>query len=125
MTSKRKKTKYTKKELKVFEKIINKRIDEASTQLDFYLNSLKARGENADAKVKGLSDGNGSIEIERLSTLAARQRKLITHLQNAKLRIENGIYGICRETGNLISSERLRAVPHATLSIAAKQSQGK
>jgi RNA polymerase-binding transcription factor DksA len=65
------------------------------------------------------------MESERLYTNAARQRKLIRHLENALIRIENKVYGVCRNTGKLISKERLRAVPHATLSIEAKQNRKK
>ncbi len=119
MAKKREKTRYTKAELKDFEKIIDQKLEEAINQLEFYLNSVS---ENADgAKIKGLDDGTGTRERERMITLAGRQRKYIQHLENAKLRIQNGVYGVCRETGKLISKERLKAVPHATLSIAAKQ----
>ena len=77
--------------------------------------------ENPDSKIKGLDDGIGTVESERLTNLAVRQKNLIQHLENAKIRIKNKIYGVCRVTGKLISKERLRAVPHATLSIEAKQ----
>ena len=77
--------------------------------------------ENSDAKIKGLDDGITTMENETTSNMAARQRKLIQHLENALIRIQNKAYGVCRETGKLISKERLRAVPHATLSIQAKQ----
>jgi RNA polymerase-binding transcription factor DksA len=72
-------------------------------------------------KIKGLDDGTGVAESERLYTMAARQRKHIQHLAHALLRIKNKVYGICRVTGKLIAKERLLAVPHATLSIEAKQ----
>lgn len=119
--AKKEKTRYTKAELKAFEKMINEKLNEAIQQLEFYQNSLKEN--SAGRAVKGLDDGTVSIEIERLNTLAARQSKYIKHLENAKLRIQNGVYGVCRETGKLISKERLMAVPHATLSISAKQSK--
>ena len=121
MAKKRVKTKYTKAELKVFEKMIDAKLEEAQSQLEFYLESLKDFGSNQDSRVKGLDDSNISADRERLNQLAGRQKKYIQHLENAKLRIQNGVYGICRETGNLISEERLKAVPHATLSIAAKE----
>jgi len=121
MSKKRVKTKYTKAELKVFGKMIDDKLIEARGQLEFYLESLKDFGSNQDSRVKGLDDGNISADKERLNQLAGRQKKYIQHLENAKLRIQNGVYGICRETGNLISEERLKAVPHATLSIAAKE----
>lgn len=121
----REKTRYNKKELKAFEKIINAKLEEAQAQLEFYLTSLKERGDSEEAKVKGLENGANSAETERITTLASRQKKLITHLENAKLRIMNGVYGVCRVSGVLISSERLKAVPHATLSIAAKEKLSK
>ena len=80
-------------------------------------------GDNPDGKVKGLDDGTSTQENERLTSLAGRTKKYIQHLENAKLRIKNNAYGICRNSGKLISKERLRAVPHATLSIEAKQKQ--
>jgi len=73
--------------------------------------------------VKGLDDGTGSAESDRITSMASRQQNLIQHLENAKIRIKNKVYGVCRQTGKLISKERLRAVPHATLSIEAKQKQ--
>ena len=120
-TSEVQKTSYSNEELKEFDVIIDEKLEKAQDQLNFYLNQLREFGDNQDAKQKNLDDGTTSVETERLYTLAARQRKLIKHLQNAKLRIRNKVYGICRQTGKLISKERLRAVPHATLSIEAKQ----
>lgn len=115
------KTRYTKRELNEFEKIIDGKLVGAKEQLNFYLNQLSEMADNPDAKVKGLDDGNGTAENERMTTMAVRLRKHIQHLENAKIRIQNDAYGICRVTGKLISKERLRAVPHATLSIEAKQ----
>jgi len=117
----RKKTRYTDRELASFEKLINGKLDKAKEQLDFYLNQIKSIADNPDSKIKGLDDGISTSENERLYTMANRQRKHIQHLENAKLRIKNKVFGICRETGKLISKERLKAVPHATLSIEAKQ----
>jgi len=119
----RKKTRYTDKELKGFDKLIDKKLEDAREQLGYYLQQIKDIADNPDSKLKGLDDGSSTVETERLYTMAARQRKHIQHLENAKLRIQNKNFGICRETGNLISKERLKAVPHATLSIAAKQSK--
>ena len=122
MTQKKvEKTRYSDEELKEFNEIIDKKLSDAQTQLDFYMNQIKEIAENPDSKIKGLDDGISTVENERLYTLASRQKKLIQHLENAKLRIKNKVYGICRNTGKLISKERLRAVPHATLSIEAKQ----
>ena len=119
--SKREKTRYTDKELAVFGKIIDEKLEKAKQQLKFYLDQIQEVAENDENKLKGLDDGVSSVETERLYTMAARQRKLIQHLENAKLRILNKVYGVCRVTGKLISKERLKAVPHATLSIDAKQ----
>ncbi len=117
------KTRYTDEELSEFHTLIEGKIDEAKEQLAYCLNELKERADNADSKIKGLDDGVSTTELERMSTLAARLRKHIQHLENAQIRIKNKVYGICRVSGKLISKERLRAVPHATLSIAAKQQQ--
>lgn len=115
------KTRYSDKELDEFEFIIDDKLQKAKEQLEYYLNQIQEFGESQDAKQKNLDDGTTTAETERLYTLASRQRKLIQHLENAKLRIKNKVYGICRESGKLISKERLKAVPHATLSIDAKQ----
>ncbi len=117
------KTRYTDKELVEFEELIDKKLEMAREQLEFYKNQLQELADNPDSKIKGLDDGISTMESERINQMAARQRKLIQHLENAKIRIKNKVYGICRETGKLISKERLRAVPHATLSIEAKQTQ--
>lgn len=117
------KTRYSDSELQEFDMLIDQKLIIAREQLEFYLKQLEEFSENPDNKIKGLDDGLVTIEVERLTTQAARQQKLIQHLDNAKIRIKNKVYGICRETGKLISKERLRAVPHATLSIEAKQSQ--
>jgi len=117
------KTKYSSNELKEFEDIIDKKLEKAKEQLEFYLAQLRGLADNSDAKVRGLDDGTGAFENERITTMAGRQKKLIQHLENAKLRILNKIYGVCRVTGKLISKERLKAVPHATLSIEAKQTR--
>lgn len=117
------KTRYNDKELQEFDQLIDQKLIVAREQLEFYLKQLEDMAENPDNKIKGLDDGLSSLESERISSMAARQQKLIQHLENAKIRIKNKVYGICRETGKLISKERLRAVPHATLSIEAKQAQ--
>ena len=117
------KTRYSDKELEEFDQLIDAKLIVAREQLEFYLKQLEDMAENPDNKIKGLDDGLSTLESERISSMAARQQKLIQHLENAKIRIKNKVYGICRETGKLISKERLRAVPHATLSIEAKQAQ--
>lgn len=121
MSKSKNKTRYSAKELAEFDKIVIDKISLAKEQLEFYVKQISEIGESADNKIKGLDDGTSTVESERLYTMASRQRKLIQHLENARLRIQNKVYGICRETGKLISKERLKAVPHATLSIEAKQ----
>lgn len=115
------KTRYGAEELAEFEVIINDKLEIARTQLTFYMDQLKDHSAGADGKVKGLDNGQTSGESEKSSQLALRQQKLIQHLENAKIRIKNSVYGVCRATGKLISKERLKAVPHATLSIEAKE----
>ncbi|MGA0257811.1 MAG: TraR/DksA family transcriptional regulator [Saprospiraceae bacterium] len=117
------KTRYSDDELKEFEAIIDQKLAKAEEELNYYLNQIKELAENDGTKVKGLDDGQGTIESTRLQQMASRQTKLIQHLNNAKMRISNKVYGICSETGKLISKARLKAVPHATLSIEAKQKQ--
>ena len=115
------KTRYSDSELKVFDQVIDEKLSKAREQLSFYMEQIQELSDNDDSKLKGLDDGMSSVETERLYTMAARQKKLIQHLDNAKLRIQNKVYGVCRVSGKLISKERLMAVPHATLSIEAKQ----
>lgn len=117
------KTRYSDNELKEFEDIIDEKLSVARQQLEFYLNQLNDRANVEGSKIKGLDDGVGTREAERLSNLASRQKKHIQHLENAKLRVMNKVYGVCRESGKLISKARLKAVPHATLSIEAKQTR--
>ena len=114
-------TRYNDEELAEFSIIIDEKLAIAEKELGFYLEQLKNRAENADSKLKGLDDGISTAELERQTAMANRHQKHIQHLKNAKLRIQNKVYGICRQSGELISKERLKAVPHATLTIAAKQ----
>ena len=115
---------YSDEVLQEFKLIVEEKIAKAEDRLAYYLKQLSDHGQTEDAKVRGLDDGLNTIESERLSTMASRQKKLIRHLNNALIRIENKSYGICRATGNLISKQRLKAVPHATLSIKAKEAAG-
>lgn len=123
MSNPSEKTRYSDNELEEFRVLIEDKLEKARQQLDFYRQQLSDRADSGDAKVRGLDDGIGTAENERMTNLATRQEKHIKHLENALIRIENKVYGICRETGKLISKERLRAVPHATLSIEAKQNR--
>ncbi len=117
------KFRYSDEELGEFDKILDQKIQKAEEELNYYLRQIKELAEGGETKLKNLGDATGNLESERLQNMAARQSKLIKHLGNAKMRIKNKVYGICRESGKLISKERLKAVPHATLSIQAKQNQ--
>lgn len=117
------KTRYSDAELEEFRILIEGKLAKAKEQLDYYQTQLTEMAESSDAKIKGLDDGITTMESENISSMAVRQQKLIQHLENALIRIQNKAYGVCRESGKLISKERLRAVPHATLSIQAKQNQ--
>ncbi len=117
------KTRYTDEELDEFRQLILKKLERAKDERDFYLGQLKDLNESDATKVKGIDDGTGTAEMERLTTLASRTDKYVKHLDNALIRIENKVYGVCRETGNLISKDRLKAVPHATLSYDAKENR--
>ncbi len=115
-------TRYSDAELEEFRVVIVEKLEAAHLQLRFYIRQLTELADNEDAKIKNLDDAAvGSTEREYLSTLAVRQRSLIQHLENALIRIQNKVYGICRATGKLIARERLMAVPHATLSVDAKR----
>ena len=121
------KTRYSLEELKEFEDLILGKLDKAREelrQLKDTLNRSNDSGTDSTASnTKVLEDGADTAEKENLSQLAARQQKFINNLENALIRIKNGTYGICSITGRLITKERLRAVPHTTLSIEAKLKQ--
>ncbi len=121
------KTRYSQEELAEFKNLIEKKLEQAEAELKEVQDQITHQGEfgsdDQEYKFKGLDDGSGSSEREYLNQMAARQAKFIDHLKKALIRIENGVYGICRETGKLIAKERLRAVPHATLSIEAKKAR--
>ncbi len=120
---------YNDSELAEFKELILKKLDVAKKELT-YLQGLITRkdemgGDNDDARYMTMEDGSMSMEREQLSQMASRQITFIDHLEKAMMRIENKTYGICRVTGKLIDKARLRAVPHATLSIEAKQMMNK
>ena len=114
-------TRYSDEDLEMFGKLIDEKLEVAKAQLEIYLKNISDHGENEDARFRGLDNSAVSVDHERMINLAGRQRKLIQHLQNARARVDNKVYGVCRELGTLISKKRLIAVPHATLSIKAKQ----
>ena len=125
----REKTRYSDEELDEFRTIINEKLQVARQEYENY----RAAVTNADGNdtvdtsptYKVLEEGASTLSKEEAGRLAQRQMKFIQNLQAALVRIENGTYGICRETGKLIPKERLRAVPHATLSIEAKSAKKK
>lgn len=115
---------YSDNELQEFKELIQRKLEAARKEL-VYLQGLITRKDEAgtddtENKYMGVEDGGGTMEREQLSQLASRQIQYIDHLEKALVRIENKTYGICRVTGKLIDKARLRAVPHATLSIEAK-----
>lgn len=116
---------YSDEELEEFKQIIIKKLELAQRDYRQMMDTLSNKsGNDVDDTMptyKVLEEGAMTQTKEELTTMAARQQKFILGLQNALLRIENKTYGICRVTGKLIPKERLRAVPHATLSIEAKQ----
>lgn len=118
------KTRYSEVELKEFEELINVKLTKAREELSILRGSLtRNTDEGTDSThgaVKTLEDGADTAEKEQLSQLAGRQQKFINNLENALIRIKNGTYGVCVDTGKLISKERLRAVPHTMHSIEAK-----
>jgi RNA polymerase-binding transcription factor DksA len=121
------KTRYSDEELQEFKDIILSKLEKAKKDYEL-LKSAITQSDNNDTQdtsptFKVLEEGAATLSKEESGRLAQRQLKFIQHLQAALVRIENKTYGICRETGKLISKERLRAVPHATLSIDAKQKQ--
>ncbi len=121
------KTRYSDEELEEFRVLIQEKLDKAQQEYE-ELRSYVSNSEGNDVNdtsptFKTLEEGATTLSKEESGRLAQRQIKFIQHLQAALIRIENKTYGICRDTGKLIPKERLRAVPHATLSIEAKNTQ--
>ena len=121
------KTRYSDDELKEFKDIIIKKLDKARQELDYLQDAIKSQNEHGGEdkfNVPNLmEEGSATMEKEQLSQLAERQRKFIKNLEDAMVRIENKTYGVCKITGKLINKERLKAVPHTTMSIEAKNNQ--
>lgn len=119
--------KYSDTELKEFKNLILGKLENARMDYELLTDSLTLRDDNGTNNTshsfKLLEDAADTSAKEEAAQLAERQSKYIQHLQNALVRIENKTYGICRVTGRLIAKERLRSVPHTTLSIYAKQGQ--
>lgn len=121
------KNRYSDAELQEFKELIQQKLEKAKEDYDLLKSAITQDGSNdtqdTSPTFKVLEEGAATLSKEEAGRLAQRQLKFIQHLQGALVRIENKTYGICRETGKLISKERLRAVPHATLSIEAKSRQ--
>ena len=120
---------YSDADLSEFRELINKKLEAAKKELT-YLQGLITRkdemgGDESDNRYMTMEDGSISMEREQLSQMASRQITFIDHLEKALMRIESKTYGVCRVTGKLIDKARLRAVPHATLSIEAKQTMNR
>lgn len=125
--SEKEKTRYSDTELQEFKDLINSKLEAARhelSKLQEYLSNANANGtEDTIGSYKTLDDGSATHSKENVSQLASRQRKFIENLEVALVRIENKTYGVCKVTGKLIPKERLRAVPHTTMSIEAKLNQ--
>ena len=123
------KTRYSKEELEEFKEIILKKLERAQADFDLYKSMLTKEDMNdiddTSPTFKVLEEGQNVLSKEEIGRIAQRQLKFIQNLQAALFRIEIGTYGICRKTGKLIPKERLRAVPHATLCVEAKQNRYK
>lgn len=121
------KTKYSDAELEEFKAIILEKMEAAKREFEnlraTVMNANENNTEDTSPTFKNMEEGASTLSKEDAGRLAQRQMKFIQNLQAALVRIENKTYGVCRETGKLIPKERLRAVPHATLSIEAKEGQ--
>ena len=122
------KVRYSDEDLEEFRLLIEEKIEKAEKQLNLYQEAFKNGSandtEDTAPTFKSFDDGSNTLSKEANSALAIRQGKFIRDLKNALIRIENKTYGVCRVTGKLINKERLKLVPHATLSIEAKNQQG-
>jgi DnaK suppressor protein len=119
--NKEEKTRYSDEELEEFKQIILKKLDKAKTDLEILRESMHSDGEvDTNLTYRLQDDGKENLIKEENARLIARLERFVRDLELALVRIENKTYGICRVTGKLIEKDRLRAVPHATLSIEAK-----
>jgi DnaK suppressor protein len=121
------KTRFSDEELNEFKEIITGKLEEAKEDLELLKNSLSHKDDHGTDDTgrtfNMMEDGSETLSREEMAQLASRQEKFIQSLNNALVRIENKTYGLCRVTGKLIQKERLKLVPHATLSIEAKNQQ--
>jgi RNA polymerase-binding transcription factor DksA len=121
------KNKYSDADLAEFKALIEVKLEEARNDLKLLTAAISHDNNGTDdtsPSFKMMEDGSDTLSREETSQLAVRQEKFIMSLNNALIRIKNKTYGICRDTGNLISKQRLMIVPHATLSIEAKNKRG-
>jgi RNA polymerase-binding transcription factor DksA len=120
---------YSDTDLEEFKVLILNKITEAKKDLEMLRDSLSYHDDNGtndtSPSFKMMEDGSETLSREETAQLAVRQEKFINNLESALVRVENKTYGICRATGNLIRKERLRLVPHATLSISAKERENR
>jgi len=127
MKQENEKTRYSESDLQEFKGLLLDKLRIAKEELNSLATSLSSPNANGTDDTAGtyktLEDGSATLEKEQINQLAARQKKFIEQLEAALVRIENKTYGICRDTGRLIPKERLRAVPHTTLSMEAKLRQ--
>jgi DnaK suppressor protein len=127
MKQENEKTRYSETDLQEFKGLLLDKLRIAKEELNSLATSLSSPNANGTDDTAGtyktLEDGSATLEKEQINQLAARQKKFIEQLEAALVRIENKTYGVCRETGKLIPKERLRAVPHTTLSMEAKLKQ--
>lgn len=121
------KIRFSDAELAEFKELIQSKLEKAKNDLDLiksaYLNDLNNGTDDTSPTFKAFEEGSETMSKEANSQLAIRQEKFIRDLKNALIRIENKTYGVCKVTGKLINKERLKLVPHATMSIEAKNMQ--
>jgi DnaK suppressor protein len=121
------KVRYSAEELKEFEAIILKKLEETKAELSYLMETLSKKNDSGtdatSSNSKVMEDGADTAEKENLNQLAGRLQKFANSLEKALVRIKNGTYGVCADTGKLISKERLRLVPHTTHSLEAKLKQ--
>jgi DnaK suppressor protein len=120
---------YSEEDLKEFEVLIGQKLEATRSELNYIKETLSKRNDSGTditaGNSKAMEDGADSSERENLSQLAARLQKFMQQLEGAMVRIKNGTYGVCKDTGRLIPKERLRAVPHTQQTIEAKLRQSR
>jgi RNA polymerase-binding protein DksA len=127
MAEEKERVRYSDEELKEFEELINAKLEAARKEFAYMKETITRKNDSGidgtTSSSKVLEDGADTAEKENLTQLVARQQKFISNLEMALIRIKNGTYGICVDTGKLIPKERLRAVPHTMHSIEAKMAK--